>query len=155
MVSMCMLKVGISGMAISETWVTAINEQFKKFLKKVWVKLLLLLENALKLNLRPSNWNFELSPRAHTHSDLIINKHTEQVKKITYGFFLSWSALNCIQCSYKEKMTMVEVTAENVLNWRTWSASQKQQTPSKMFHALIPKKENKKQKGRKSIIDIT
>ena len=24
-----------------------------------------------------------------------------------------------------------------------------------MFHALIPKKENKKQKGRKSIIDIT
>ena len=28
-----------------------------------------------------SNWKFELSPKAHTHSDLIFNKHTEQVKK--------------------------------------------------------------------------
>ena len=28
-----------------------------------------------------TNWKFERSPKAHTHSDLIINKHTEQVKK--------------------------------------------------------------------------
>jgi len=28
-----------------------------------------------------NNWKFEPSPRPHTHSDPIINKHTEQVKK--------------------------------------------------------------------------
>jgi len=28
-----------------------------------------------------TNWKFEPSPKAHPHSDLIINKHTEQVKK--------------------------------------------------------------------------
>ena len=28
-----------------------------------------------------TNWKFEPSPKAHTHSDLIINKHTEQVQQ--------------------------------------------------------------------------
>jgi len=45
-------------------------------LNKVWVKLLVLFENALKLNFE----NLEPSPRLHTHSDPIISKHTEQVK---------------------------------------------------------------------------
>ena len=50
---------------------------------KVWVKLLLLLENALKTQFRGplTSWKFETSPRPPTHSDLIINIHTEQVKK--------------------------------------------------------------------------
>jgi len=39
-----------------------------------------------------TNWKFESSPRAHTHSDPIINKHTEQVKKLLMD--LSWQALN-------------------------------------------------------------
>ena len=39
-----------------------------------------------------TNWKFEPSPSAHTHSDLIINKHTEQVKKLHMD--LSWHALN-------------------------------------------------------------
>ena len=38
------------------------------------------------------NWKFEPSPRPHTHSDPIINKHTEQVKKLCMD--LSWHALN-------------------------------------------------------------
>ena len=54
--------------------------------------LLLLLENALKLHMRPSNWKCEPSPRPHTHSHPIVNKHTEQVKKIHMD--LSWHALN-------------------------------------------------------------
>ena len=40
----------------------------------------------------PTNWKFEPCPKAHTHSDLIINKHTEQVKKPRMD--LSWHALN-------------------------------------------------------------
>ena len=39
-----------------------------------------------------TNWKFEPSPRPHTHSDPIINKHTEQVKKLRMD--LSWHALN-------------------------------------------------------------
>ena len=35
-----------------------------------------------------TNWKVDLSPRPHTHSDLIINKHTEQVKKTTHGFIM-------------------------------------------------------------------
>ena len=44
--------------------------------------------------LRPSNWKFEPPPRAHTHSDPIINEHTEQVKKLHID--LSWHALNSV-----------------------------------------------------------
>ena len=73
-------------MVISEPWVW-INGNFK--VSNFWVKLLLLLENAPK---RPSNWKFEPSPRVHTHSDPIINEHTEQVKKLRMD--LSWHALN-------------------------------------------------------------
>jgi len=51
-----------------------------------------LLENALKLSLRPfNNWKFEPSPRAHTHSVPIINKHPEMPK---LRMVLSWRALN-------------------------------------------------------------
>ena len=39
-----------------------------------------------------TNWKFEPSPRPHTHSDPIINKHTKQVKKLCMD--LSWHALN-------------------------------------------------------------
>jgi len=39
-----------------------------------------------------SNWKFEPSPKAHSHSDHIINKHTEQVNKLPMD--LSWHALN-------------------------------------------------------------
>ena len=58
---------------------------------KVWiyttfnVKLLLLLENAYNSILRHFNWKFEPSPRPPTHSDPMINMHTdlEQLKKTT------------------------------------------------------------------------
>ena len=39
-----------------------------------------------------TNWKFEPSPKAHTHSDPNINKHVEQVKKLRMN--LSWHALN-------------------------------------------------------------
>ena len=39
-----------------------------------------------------TNWKFEPSSKAPTHSDLIINKHTEQVKKLHMD--LSWHVLN-------------------------------------------------------------
>ena len=38
-----------------------------------------------------ASWKFEPSPRPHTHSDPIINKHTERVKKLRLD--LSWYAL--------------------------------------------------------------
>ena len=38
-----------------------------------------------------TNWKFELSPRRPTHSDPIINKRTEQLKKLDMD--LSWHAL--------------------------------------------------------------
>ena len=66
----------------TDKWATSKSTQLST---KVWVKLLLLLENALKLN-------FEPSPKAHTHSELIINKHTEQVKKLRMD--ISWHALS-------------------------------------------------------------
>ena len=64
----------------TDKWATSKSTQLST---KVWAKLLLPLENALKL-LRPSNLKFEPSPRAHTHSDPIINKHTEQVKNYVW-----------------------------------------------------------------------
>jgi len=39
-----------------------------------------------------TNWKFEPSSKAHTHSDSIINKHTEKVKILPKG--LSWHVLN-------------------------------------------------------------
>ena len=39
-----------------------------------------------------TNWKFEPTPSPHTHSDPIINKHTERVKKLCMD--LSWHALN-------------------------------------------------------------
>ena len=38
--------------------------------------------------------SFEHSPRAHTHSDPIINTHTAQVRKICTDLPVSWHALN-------------------------------------------------------------
>ena len=51
-----------------------------------------------------TNWKFEPSPKAHTHSDPFINKHTEQVKKIR--ILLSWHAFIKLQaktCYHTEK----------------------------------------------------
>ena len=69
----------------TDKWATSKSTQLST---KVWVKLLLLLENSI---LRPSNWKFEPSPKAHTHSDLIINKHRTGQK---LHMDLSWHALN-------------------------------------------------------------
>jgi len=66
-----------------DKWATS---QSIHVLTKVFIKLLLLLENALKQNCPkmqfwgPSNWKFEPSPRPHPHSDSITITHTEQVK---------------------------------------------------------------------------
>ena len=50
---------------------------------KIWVKLLLLLENALTLNFQTLKLTKNLNPlQGPTHSDPTINKHTEQVKKL-------------------------------------------------------------------------
>ena len=65
-----------------------------QLLTNVWVKLLLLLENALNSILRHSNWKFESIPSPHAHSDLIVNKHTEQVKKLHMD--LSWDVLTSL-----------------------------------------------------------
>jgi len=56
----------------TDKWATS---KFTQLSTKIWVKLFLLLENALKLK-------FEPSPRPHTQSDPTIDKHTEQVKKL-------------------------------------------------------------------------
>ena len=64
-----------------------------QFLIKVWVKLLLSAWKCLKRG-PLTNWKFEPSTRPHTHSDPIINKHTEQVKKLPMD--LSWHALNSV-----------------------------------------------------------
>jgi len=75
--NMLLLKVGISGVAISEPWVTS-----TQLLTYVWVKLLLLLESTLKLNF----WGplmdrkLEFFPRAHTHSDPSSINTQKQVK---------------------------------------------------------------------------
>jgi len=55
-----------------------------QFSTKVLVKLLFLLENPLKL----SFWGPLKYARSQTHSDSIISKHTEQVKKLCMD--LSW-----------------------------------------------------------------
>ena len=55
-----------------DKWATSKSTQLST---KVWVKLLLLLENAFKLNFEALYENLN-SPKAHTHSDLIVNKHT-------------------------------------------------------------------------------
>ena len=79
-------KVGILGYGNLRTmsadkWAISKSTQLST---KNWVKLLLLLENAIKLNYWGplTNWKFEPSPRSHIHSDPTINKHTEQVKKL-------------------------------------------------------------------------
>ena len=61
---------------------------------KVWVKTAPFDWKCLKTQFWGplTNSKFEPSPKAHTHSDLIINKHTEQVKKLCMD--LSWHALN-------------------------------------------------------------
>ena len=64
-----------------------------------WVKLLLLLENALKLNFWGplTNWKFEPSPKAHTHSDPIINKpHNRSKNCILIYHGMLWT-LSCRQ----------------------------------------------------------
>ena len=66
-----------------DKWATSKSTQLST------VKLLLLLEDALELNFEAlkltENLNGLPPPRPHTHSDPIINKHTEQVKRTMYG----------------------------------------------------------------------
>ena len=88
----CCYKVGISGVAILEPWVQ-INGQLQSFQQKfgsaapsAWIYLKTQFWGPL------TNWDFEPSPKAHTHADPIINKYTEQVKKLRMD--LSWHALN-------------------------------------------------------------
>ena len=68
-----------------DKWVASKSTQLSA---NVWVKLLLLLENALNLNFEA------LKVWTHTHSDPTINKHTEQVTKLHRYMDLSWYALN-------------------------------------------------------------
>jgi len=74
----------------TDKWATSKSTQLST------VKLLLLLENALELNFEAlkltENLNGLLPPRPHIHSEPIINKHMEQVKRTTYGFIMA-----CIQ----------------------------------------------------------
>jgi len=93
-----LFKVGTSGYGNLQTmnadrWATSKSTQLST---KIWVKLLLLLDNALKLNFWGplTNWKVEPSPRPPSHSDPTINKHTEQVKKLCID--LSWHALNSL-----------------------------------------------------------
>jgi len=63
----------------TDKWATSKSTQLST---KVWVKLLLLLENALKLNFEALILNENLKIWTPTHSDPIINKHKEQVKNV-------------------------------------------------------------------------
>jgi len=94
----CLLKVGCSCMAIFKPW-RQINGhvqsiQFTQASTKVWVKLLLLPENALNSILRPSNyvnWKFEPSPST-THTLTPSPIHTQnRSKKLRMD--LSWHTL--------------------------------------------------------------
>jgi len=62
----------------TDKWATSKSTQLSI---NIWVKLLLLLENALNLNFEALSLTENLNPlRAHTHSDPIINKHTNRLK---------------------------------------------------------------------------
>ena len=50
-----------------------------------------------------TNWKFEPSSRPHTHSDPIINKHTEQVKKLCME--LSWYVCTDFQATGQNSLT--------------------------------------------------
>ena len=82
-------------MPISEPWVRTngqlqVNTTFNKSLGKTAISAWKCLKTQFWGPL--TNWKFEPSPRAHTHSDLIVNKHTEHVKKLCMD--LSWHTLN-------------------------------------------------------------
>ena len=50
-----------------------------------------------------TNWKFEPSPRPHTHSDPIINKHAEQIKKLRSYCFI----MTCIElCVIGQKLSI-------------------------------------------------
>ena len=70
-------------------WATS---KFTQVLTKFWVKLLLLLENALKLNFWGpplTNWKFEPSPMSqHTLTPTSINTQNRS-KKYVYGFIMA------------------------------------------------------------------
>jgi len=51
-----------------------------------------------------TNWKFEPSPRAHTHSDLVTNKHTEQVKKKT-NYVWIYHGMHWTLC-YRQKLSI-------------------------------------------------
>jgi len=92
----------------TDKWATSKSTQLST------VKLLLLLENALELNFEAlkltENLNGLPPPRPPTHSDPIINKHTEQVKELRTDS--SWHAFN----SMIQVKTLVSETINSVEN---------------------------------------
>jgi len=78
---------------------------------------------------RLTNWKFEPSPWAHTHSDPIISKHTKQVNKPHMD--LSWHALNWYS---KDLATYYNTPTKT--HW-SWAQFQKgQPTPCIMTYAF-------------------
>ena len=59
-----------------------------------------------------TSWKFEPSPSPHTHSDPIINKHAEQVKKTTYGFIMV-----CTDLSATGQNSVTQWKAKIRLSW--------------------------------------
>ena len=102
----------------SDKWATSKSTQLAT---KVWVKLLLLLENALKLNSEALELKFEPSPRPHTHSDPTINKHTRQVKN--YGFIMT-----CIDLYVRGQNSLPHRKARI---WLPWLQKKIADTPTK------------------------
>ena len=138
------IKVGISGMTISEPWIRIkFNGQLQSlqyFQQRFRVKLLLMLENALKLNfLRPS---FEPSPRANTYSDSIINKHTELVKKLCMG--LSWHAgssilqVKALYCTEKQGFGYLWLSKNSSHTHQNLPSFRKVSLPPEKLHMLFP-----------------
>ena len=111
------IKVGISCMAISEPLVW-INGQLQS-LHNFRIKLLLLLKNAQKLHFQGplTSWKFEPSPRPYIHSDPIINKQIEQIKKTTYGYILT-----CIELHDTGQNFHIEIQGTcNKCNWNYYN----------------------------------
>ena len=95
------IKVGISGVAISEPWAKWATSKSTQLSTNVWVKLLLLLENALKLNFWGplTNWKFEPCPRAHTLTPSSINTQNRSKTYVWIYHGMHWPP------SYRSKLS--------------------------------------------------
>ena len=57
-----------------------------------------------------TNWKFEPFPRAHTHSDPIINEHTEQVKNyvwIYHGMYWTLCYMSKLSTTWKARIWLL------------------------------------------------